>query len=285
MDPSSTETPVLIAVTIDQGAPDDGAIKVIVLLVVIVIAFFILCNVRDVIGLFWQMLLPLPVAQRRWLERYSTFYSGLAAIDRKEFRKRVKEVLYEKEWIGRGMELRSEHKVRIAAALVQLTFGLQHLLLLHFRRIEVFPAAYRDRTTGRMHQGGVRPATGTISLSWQHFVKGFDDPDDALNLGLHELAHALWVENTIGNQEAGFFDQGTLVRWNAAATEEIQRMRNGKGRLFRSYAATDLAEFFAVAVEYFFEQPIAFKKLMPDLHSIMTDLLKQDPASIENTGR
>ena len=284
MDPSSAETSLLIASAIDQVDPGD-AIKVIVMLVVIVIAFFILRNVRDVIVLFWQMLLPLPATHRRWLEKHNLFYSKLGSVDRTEFRKRVKEVIYEKDWIGHDIELRSEHKVRVAAALVQLTFGLERLLLLHFRRIEVFPSAYRDRTTGRMHQGGVRPATGTISLSWEHFVKGYEDPNDALNLGLHELAHALWVENSIKNQESGFFDQGPLDRWNAAANEEIQRMRNGNGRLFRSYAATDLAEFFAVAVEYFFEQPLAFKRLMPDLYSIMVDLLKQDPASIGNTRR
>ncbi|TXI82845.1 MAG: hypothetical protein E6Q44_00750, partial [Flavobacteriales bacterium] len=41
---------------------------------------------------------------------------------------------------------------------------------------------------------------------------------------------------------------------------------------------TNQAEFFAVAVEYFFEQPVAYQERLPELYACMRALLRQDPA-------
>jgi MtfA peptidase len=38
-------------------------------------------------------------------------------------------------------------------------------------------------------------------------------------------------------------------------------------------------EFFSVAVENFFERPQALKSAMPELYTIVSKLLNQDPAS------
>lgn len=61
----------------------------------------------------------------------------------------------------------------------------------------VYPDPYRDRRTGRLHLGEVRPKTGVIVLSWSDFVNGYAHSRDAHNVGLHEFAHALWFENRI----------------------------------------------------------------------------------------
>ncbi|WP_431211698.1 zinc-dependent peptidase [Puia sp. P3] len=43
------------------------------------------------------------------------------------------------------------------------------------------------------------------------------------------------------------------------------------------YAATNYHEFWAVAVEVFFESPVAFRHEMPDLYEAMACVLNQDP--------
>jgi hypothetical protein len=63
------------------------------------------------------------------------------------------------------------------------------------------------------------------------------------------------------------------------AHEEVERIGRGEGRLFRTYAGTNEEEFFAVAVEYFFEQPQLFLKEQPELYDLMRKLLRQDPAA------
>jgi MtfA peptidase len=47
---------------------------------------------------------------------------------------------------------------------------------------------------------------------------------------------------------------------------------------FRAYGYTNLAEFFAVATENFFERPNEFKKAVPELYAALAKVFKQDLA-------
>ena len=69
------------------------------------------------------------------------------------------------------------------------------------------------------------------------------------------MAHALKIENAIKNKEFGFLDQSALMNFIGEGRWEIHRMRNGESDFFRKYATMNDHEFFAVAMEYFFEQP------------------------------
>lgn len=96
------------------------------------------------------------------------------------------------------------------------------------------------------------------------------------------MAHALWFEDIIANAEDDFFDKRLLHRWKALAEEEISRIRAGREGLFRAYAGTNQEEFFAVAVEYFFEQSEVFAAQRPELYGLLSSLLRQDPAAAQH---
>lgn len=213
------------------------------------------------------------------LGRHSTYYQALSARDKRRFEHLVSELIDEKEWLGQDMVVTQEMKVRISAAMAQVTFGLGDLLLLHFSRIAVHPETYRNQRTGRLHLGDVTPGAGLIVLSWKDFEEGFAHPDDGVNVALHEVAHALWFGNAIPSGEEDFLPAKALERWHTLAAEEAARIQQGQGHLLRRYAATDQAEFFAVAVECYFEQPQAFRDQLPVLYATLCALLKQDPAS------
>ena len=68
-----------------------------------------------------------------------------------------------------------------------------------------------------------------------------------------------------------------MQEWRILAQREAEHIHAGKSRLFRDYAGTNQEEFFAVAVEYFFEQSVQFKKELPELYKVMAGMLKQDP--------
>ncbi|HMN06238.1 MAG TPA: zinc-dependent peptidase [Flavobacteriales bacterium] len=213
----------------------------------------------------------------RKLLRGHAYYRDLPAKDRRRFEDLLTEIIYEKDWIGRDLSVTRAMKLRIAAALVQVTFGYPDLLLLHFRKIIVYPDEYDGRGDGRRFIGEADPGQGILAFSWKHFQSGFQDDSDAVNVGLHEVAHALWFENAIPNAEVDFLPSAALARWHGLAKEEMERIHHGHSRLFRNYAGTNEAEFFAVAVEYFFEQPGAYRDRMPELYACMVELLQQDP--------
>lgn len=212
------------------------------------------------------------------LHKYSTFMERLGTEDRQRFVRCVTTFMNDKEWVGAGMQLADEMKVMISASAAQLLYRLPELALMHFTRIMVYPDAYRSPRSDDLHQGTVIPAAGVIKISWKHFLHGYSDPDDAHNVALHEMAHALWFEHLIPNAEDDFLDPVAFADWSRLAMTEIQMIRAGESRLFRRYAGTNEAEFFACAVEYFFECTSDFKEKMPAEYDSMCRLLRQEPS-------
>lgn len=216
--------------------------------------------------------------QRAILAKYATQYQRLSETEKRVFEAKVALFLNEKNWVGAGIGLVPEMKVMIAACAAQLLRGFPEIELKHFTRIVVYPESYRSHRSGRLHQGEVRPVVGLIIISWEDFIHGYAHSRDAHNVGLHEMAHALWFENSILNGEQHFLRPDLLRKWKELSEMEIARIKLGQGRFLRSYAGTNQAEFFAVAVEYFFEQPLAFKQAMPEEYECLASLLRQDPA-------
>ena len=223
-----------------------------------------------------QHVLPFPKESREALSKYFGYYQKLNPKQKSWFEKKVHRFMRLKKFVPRGMpSVSQEMKTLISACAVQLTFGLPNVYLNHFRRILVYPDDYYSTINRTYHKGEVNPRFGIIALSWKAFVYGYIKKE-GLNLGLHEMAHALHLENAILNDEADFFDSETLKRWNQLARIEIEKIRSGDNSFFREYGATDSHELFAVAVENFFERPEEFRSKMPDLYSVLTKLLNQD---------
>ncbi len=229
-------------------------------------------------GLLWRKR-KLSSEHKSILAKYAISYQRAHAKDRQRMERIVATFVNDKEWVGAGIVVEEEMKVMISACAAQLLRGHPDLVLKHFDKIIMYPDTYRNHRSGRMHEGEVRPATGTIVISWDDFVNGYAHTHDAHNVGLHELAHALWFENSIENGEDDFLNAGFLRQWNAIAETEVRSIKAGNASFFRDYAGTNEAEFFAVAVEYFFERPLEFRDALPDHYAVLCSLLKQDPAT------
>ena len=224
-------------------------------------------------------LLPVPPQYRHVLEKYFTYYQKLTDLDKSRFERKLCNFMYGKRFIPRNVEeVTLEARVLIAATAIQLTFGLSEIYLRHFRTILVYPTDYYSTITRRFHRGEVNPMFGIIVLSWQSFVDGFIYPESGVNLGLHEMAHALRLENIIRNEEYQFFDEDLLEQLDSLAKSVCSRIENWDDEILRPYACTNKHEFFSVAVENFFERPVILKASMPELYTILAKLLNQDPA-------
>lgn len=226
----------------------------------------------------WNRTTPLTPVQLAVLEKYAIHYQRLNDSDKKHFQRIVSIFINEKDWVGAGVSIADEMQIMISACAAQLLIGFPKVVLKHFEKIVVYPRAYRSTRSGRVHQGEVRPQAGVIVISWEDFLQGYSHSRDAHNVGLHEMAHALWFENSILNGEDNFLHPELLQDWIDHADAEIERILLNKGRLFRAYAGTNQPEFFAVAVEYFYEQPREFRSQLPELYATLSAMLKQDPS-------
>jgi MtfA peptidase len=162
----------------------------------------------------------------------------------------------------------------IAAVATQMTLFLSDDCFNAFHRIIIYPKPYYSPITKQYHKGETNPAAGFIILTWESFSKGFEDRTDGINLLLHEFAHALWLENKLYTYD--IFDPSSFDHYNQTAKMVMKEMDNVPEHFLRRYARVNEEEFFAVAVENFFERPDQFKNALPELYAAMVKLLKQD---------
>ena len=239
------------------------------------------------VGPLRSKLISLPDSYCKLLVDYFPYYNKLSTSDKAKFERKLCLILFTKIFIPRNFErVTDEMKVLISASAVQLTFGLKEVYLAHFRKILIYPNDYYSSITKRYHKGEVNPAYGIVVISWHTFVMGYLNPaDDGINLGLHEMAHALRLENIIRNEEYQFFDEQLLKRLDEFGRKVCENSDNQAVQFLRPYACTNQHEFFAVAIENFFERPEGLRKAMPELFAILTTLLNQNPISLDTTSK
>jgi MtfA peptidase len=209
-----------------------------------------------------------------------SYYTRLNATHKREFEEKVEWFIAEKHFLPRGdlKAVTQEMKLLIAATAVMVTFGYPRVTLKHFRKILIYPDSYYSTINQQYHQGEVNPKLGIIVLSWENFVRGFINQEDGINLGVHEIAHAMKLENQIHyNHESNFFNPTLWRRYAEHADVETEKILNGEQTIFRSSAAKNQHEFFAVALEVFFERSVELKSYNQKLYQSLVYLLKQDP--------
>src|SRR5690606_25333302 len=79
-------------------------------------------ELTDLLSLALYGVLGLSARHRATLAHWSPYYRDLDRRGRKRFERCVKELLYEKEWNGKGITVTWEMKVRIAGAAAQVMF-------------------------------------------------------------------------------------------------------------------------------------------------------------------
>ncbi len=202
------------------------------------------------------------------------YYGKLKSEDQQLFYERIKKFIADKEFVPvEIIEVSIADKLLIASSAVQLTFGLEEFVLSRFHTIYVYPNHFYNRKTKHHHKGEVN-LHGTISLSLHDFHEGNKNETDGINLGLHEMAHALRVEQFLEQDQDDFFNS-YFSKLSIELEAEMNSEENND--FIRAYGKTNKHEFFAVAVENFFERPKKFHELMPELYEHFVLLLNQNP--------
>jgi hypothetical protein len=214
------------------------------------------------------------------LKQKNPYFRNLSADAQELFVSRLFSFMETKSFIGReGLVVTDEMRVLISAAAVQLTFGLKDYTISHLHTINVFPRIFFSKFLNQ-NLKGLNTQNGVLSLSWNDFKEGFAIEDDKINLGLHELAHALNIDlDEEGNYDDHF--SAYFEQWPTVANEDFIALKQQKKTFLRSYGGTNMHEFFAVCVEHFFEAPSQFKKELPHLYNFLMLMLNQDPLNVK----
>ena len=210
------------------------------------------------------------------LTRRFPYFNTLSQDEKSRFLERLQKFMADKTFKIHGDRGFKEMPILISAAAIQLTFGLSKFMLPHFEFIHIHPEEFlRVKPVICFLEGNV--SGHSINLSWKHFLEGYANPTDGENVGLHELAHALYyqtfeVERNVDKNFRRMYDSFNIDGNKAFNTEKTVA-----GGLYSEYAEKNFQEFWAESVELFFEKPADMDSLYPQLYQTMKLLLNQDP--------
>ena len=198
----------------------------------------------------------------------------------------------EKPFIGcGGLIMTDEIRVTLATQACMLVINRPNYYYPNVHQVLVYPAAFvvnRSHTDNigilQNHSevlSGESWAHGQVILSWQDALEGASIIDDGRNVVFHEFAHQLDQEKGYANGAPNLAEQEHYQRWSQILSTEFSKLQarvaDEQPSLFGAYAATNPAEFFAVASEVFFEQPQHMAEEHPELYSELNRFYRLNP--------
>jgi len=214
----------------------------------------------------------------RILLAYSSYYTQLHTPLKARFRLRLYHLLNIVGFHSPKIPMVSrEVRVVIGSSIIQITFGLSNYLPIRFKTVIVMPTRYMYPGYGEPFLGHIDYTKRALYFSWNDVKHGYEVPDDAVNVALHEMAHVLEAENRYRSMFDRFFRAIDWMEWAGVAFEKMNKIRTGNSAFLKEYGGSNMTEMFAVCVETYFEQPHEFKRQLPQIYKTMTTLLQQDP--------
>jgi len=235
---------------------------------------------------------PFPRAWREVLRQRMPAFARLPADVQLQLKKHAQVLIAEKPFIGcAGLVVTDEMRVLVAVQASLLLLNRHAGYFGNLRQILIYPGAFvvarqTADASGLTHDtrralAGESWQQGQVLLSWDDVLTGAADPQDGQNVVLHEFAHQLDQEAGAANGAPWLAGRERRARWARVMNSEFSRLREGLAGgdcgLFGAYAASEPAEFFAVATELFFECPLELAQAHAALYFELQQFYRADP--------
>jgi Mlc titration factor MtfA (ptsG expression regulator) len=233
--------------------------------------------------------LPFPAPWRRILRQRVPQVARLPADLQRQLKGHIQVMLAETPFIGcQGQAITDEVRVTVAAQAALLLLGqARPAYFPALRQVLVYPGAFvvdRVQAQGAGLERAERRVLlgeswqqGQVILSWADVLAGAADPADGQNVVLHEFAHQIDQDKGRADGRPWRATRAERAGWDAAMGPAFAQLRRTPSVLFGDYAATDPAEFFAVATERFYEQPRALAEQAPAVYNALAGLYRVHP--------
>ncbi|WP_138431250.1 zinc-dependent peptidase [Fodinibius saliphilus] len=193
-----------------------------------------------------------------------------------------------------GLKITDEIRITVAAQACILLLGIEDLSSFYegLRSVLIYPETYVARVKsnrnsffveeGYQRRHGEAWSRGHVVLAWDEVKKGASDINDGQNLVFHEFAHQLDYDYGATSEIEANSNDSTFLSWGWVVGKEYNKLlkaiKKNQHTLIDEYGATNLAEFFAVVTENFFERPQALQQKHPELYQQLKRFYQQDPA-------
>ena len=230
--------------------------------------------------------------------RHSAHYRSLPPEVGQEFNRQVQVFLTDKQITPVETRLTAEARLLVAASAVTLTAGwpgytwdqLREVLVYpdHFDRDYQFASTPSDEGTPGLHPepiltGQAHP-WGVVILSHPALQASFAATGRRGHVGFHEFAHLLDLSRASFDGVPSYLRDEGVRQWTGLIDHERERLERGDSVL-DPYGLSSPPELWAVAVEAFFQDPVAVATGHRELYAFLASYFNQDPTAwIERAG-
>ncbi len=190
-----------------------------------------------------------------------------------------------------GLELTNEMILSVAGQACMLIVNHPGDPYPNLKTVLFYPSAFgseqeRVEEDGRIvkdvqYRLGESWSNGTVVLAWDSVKSGARNIFDGRNVTFHEFAHQLDQEDGHADGVPYLMEPQAYHAWGEVLGRGYERLvdkaERGKHSVMDHYGATNIAEFFAVATEAFFEKPKQMSQKHPELYRELQDYYDLDP--------
>ncbi len=241
----------------------------ILLIILIGLAIFILVfygkRKKTIVGLFKE-------EWRSFLNKKVRFYRKLSVDEKIIFEKDILSFLSICKVSGIDTKVSDEDRLLVAASAVIPIFGFRQWEYTNIHEVLLYPNSFNTqfKTEGKgrniLGQVGWGYMNGTMILSREALLQGFENEQGKSNVGIHEFVHLIdKLDGSTDGIPEVLMEKQYAIPWLKMVHDEMGKIREHNSDI-NPYGATNEAEFLSVAGEYFFNQPELFKKKHPELY-------------------
>lgn len=235
---------------------------------------------------------PFPRHYAEILRRNMPAYTRMPADLQLQLKRLIQQFLHQKKFVGcDGLGITDEIRVTIAGKACLLLLNRPTPAYPNLSFILVYPSAFIVPRS-EVEAGGLVTHRDQILLgeswnddrvllAWDHVRRSNAESDPGQDVVLHEFAHQLDSESGSTNGAPYLASRARYARWSAVFLREFallqQAARRQEAGVIDPYGASSPAEFFAVATEAFFENPVALGQEHPALFAALSEFYCVDP--------
>lgn len=245
---------------------------------------FLLLTIVFIVGIYlYQKSKPkkikeIPVSWHDLLLSHVLFYKKLSEIEQKLFREKLQQFLEEVYIEAVEFELEELDVLLVAASAVIPVFRFDNFKYPNLSTVLIYPDYFNsdlefegdNRDIGGMVGTGGRFENQMIlSLKALHY--GFSNKTDKGNTAVHEFVHLIdKLDGAIDGVPKALLSNSYAIPWLQLVHDKMEAINKNESDI-RNYGGTNQEEFFAVASEYFFEQPDLLRRKHPQLYKMLEE--------------
>jgi len=228
-----------------------------------------------------------PPLWRKILAEKVAFYNSLDADEKEHFEYKVEEFLLNHKITGVGVDIDKTDKLLVSASAVIPIFKFADWRYDNLFEVLVYPDRFSEdfatEGEGRNILGmvGTGYMEGKMILSQKALHNGFANEKDKKNTAIHEFVHLVdKMDGMVDGIPEMLLEKQYAIPWLDLINQKIDDIYKEQSDI-NPYGATNKAEFFAVASEYFFETPKTLQQKHPKLYELLEEIFEHDMADRE----